>query len=54
MIAATSEVFNATGHLGDGSRLILRQRVRGSARAVSAVRITQVFQTETRVVAVVV
>jgi hypothetical protein len=35
----------------DPSRLILRPRVRGSARAVRAVRNTRVFQTETRVVA---
>ena len=31
--------------------MILRQRVRGSVRAVRAVRNTRVFQTETRVVA---
>ena len=35
----------------NGNRLILRQRVRGSVRAVRAVRNTRVFQTETRVVA---
>jgi hypothetical protein len=35
----------------DPSRQIPRQRVRGSARAVRAVRNTRVFQTETRVVA---
>jgi len=40
---AASVIYNAT-------RLILRQRVRGSARAVRAVRNTRVFQTETRVV----
>jgi len=51
IIAAAREVCNATRRLGDGSRLILRQRVRGSARAVRAVRNTRVFQTETRVVA---
>jgi hypothetical protein len=51
IIAATREVGNATGRLGHGSRLILRQRVRGSGRAVRAVRNTRVFQTETRVVA---
>jgi metal-dependent amidase/aminoacylase/carboxypeptidase family protein len=51
IIAATREVYNATRRLGDGSRLILRQRVRGSARAVRAVRNTEVLQTETRVVA---
>jgi hypothetical protein len=42
---------NATHRLGDGKRVILRQRVRGSVRAVRAVRNTRVFQTETRVVA---
>jgi hypothetical protein len=51
MIAAAREVCKATRRLGDGSRLILRQRVRGSPRAVRAVRNTQVFQTETAVVA---
>jgi len=45
------EVWNATRRLGDGSHLILRQRVGGSARAVRAVRNTRVFQTETTVVA---
>jgi hypothetical protein len=35
----------------DGKHVILRQRVRGSVRAVRAVRNTRVFQTETRVVA---
>jgi hypothetical protein len=42
---------NATRRLGDGQRVILRQRVRGSVRAVRAVRNTWVFQTETGVVA---
>jgi len=42
---------NATRRLGDGQRVILRQRVRGSVRAVRAVRNTRVFLTETRVVA---
>jgi len=42
---------NATCRLGDGQRVIFRQRVRGSVRAVRAVRNTRVFQTETRVVA---
>jgi len=42
---------NATRRLADGQRVILRQRVRGSVRAVRAVRNTWVFQTETRVVA---
>ena len=35
----------------DGYRVILRQSVRGSVRAVRAVRNTRVFQTEIRVVA---
>jgi len=51
LIAAAREVCNATRRLGDGSRLILCQRVRGSVRAVRAVRNTRVFQTETGVVA---
>jgi len=42
---------NATRRLGDGKRVILRQRVRGSVRAVRAVQNTRVFLTETRVVA---
>jgi len=42
---------NAIRRLGDGQRVILRQRVRGSVRAVRAVRNTRVFQTETGVVA---
>jgi hypothetical protein len=42
---------NATRRLGDRQRVILRQRVRGSIRAVRAVRNTRVFQTETWVVA---
>jgi hypothetical protein len=42
---------NATHRLGDGKCVILRQRVRGSVRAVRAVRNTWVFQTETGVVA---
>jgi hypothetical protein len=37
--------------LCNGQLVILRQRVRGSVRAVRAVRNTRVFQTETRVVA---
>jgi hypothetical protein len=45
------EVCNATHRLGEGSRPIIRRRVRGSASGVRAVRNTQVFQTETRVVA---
>jgi hypothetical protein len=40
-----------TRRLGDGNRVILRQTVRGSVRAVRAVRNTRLFQTETRVVA---
>jgi len=51
MIATAREVCNATRRLGDWSRLILHQRVRGYARAVRAVRNTRVFPTETRVVA---
>jgi len=42
---------NATCCLGDGKRVILRHRVRGSVRAVRAVQNTRVVQTETRVVA---
>jgi len=42
---------NATRCLGDGKRVILPQRVRGSVRAVRAVQNTRVFQTETRYVA---
>jgi len=42
---------NATRRLDDGQCVILRQRVRGSVRAVRAVRNTRVFLTETRVVA---
>jgi hypothetical protein len=41
---------NATRRLGDGKHVILHQRVRGSVRAVRAVRNTRVFLTETRVV----
>jgi hypothetical protein len=44
-------VCNVTHHLGDGKCVILRQRVRGSVRAIRALRITRVFQTETRFVA---
>jgi hypothetical protein len=51
IIAAAREVFKATHRLGDGSRLILRQTVRRSVRAIRSVRNTQVFQTETAVVA---
>jgi len=42
---------NATRRLGDGKRVILRQRVRGSVRALRAVWNTRVFQTETKFVA---
>jgi hypothetical protein len=42
---------NATRRMGDRQRVLLRQMVRGSVRAVRAVRNTRVFQTETRVVA---
>jgi len=38
--------------LGEGKGVILRDRVRGSVRAVRAVRNARVFQMETRVVAV--
>jgi len=44
-------VYNATRRLGDGYRVILCQRVRGSVTAVRAVQNTRVFLTETRVVA---
>ena len=49
--AATREVCNATRRLGEGSGLFLHQRVRGSVRAVRAVRNTRVFLTETKFVA---
>jgi hypothetical protein len=39
----------ATRHLGDRKRVILRQRVRGSVRAVRAIQYTWVFLTETTV-----
>jgi hypothetical protein len=42
---------NATRRHADGKRVILRQRVRGSVRALRAVRNTPEFLTETRVVA---
>jgi hypothetical protein len=42
---------NATRRLGDGKSVILYQRVRGSVRALRAVRNTRVFQMETRFVA---
>jgi len=42
---------NANSRLGDRKRVILRQRLRGSVRAVRAVRNTRVFQTESSVVA---
>jgi hypothetical protein len=51
IIAAARKVCNATPCLDDGSHLILRQWVRGSARGVRAVRNIRVFQTEIRVVA---
>jgi len=44
IIAAGREVWN-------GLHLVLRQRPRGSARAVRAVHNTRIFQAETRVVA---
>ena len=43
-------ISNVTRHLGDGKHVILRQIVRGSVRAVRAVRNTQVFMTESRVI----
>jgi len=51
IIAATRVVCDATSHLGDGLRLILRQRVRDSVRSVRAIRNTRVVQMETKVVA---
>jgi len=42
---------NETRLLGDGKRVILRQRVKGSVQAIRAVRNTRLVQTETRVVA---
>jgi hypothetical protein len=42
---------NETRHLGDRKCIILRGGVQGSVRAVRAVRNTQVFQMDTRVVA---
>jgi hypothetical protein len=51
IIAAARVISNATRGLGDGSRLVLRQGVRGSPRAVRASRNTWVFQMDTRVVA---
>jgi hypothetical protein len=42
---------NATRRLGDRQCVILGERVRGSVKAVRAVRNTRVFQMETRVVA---
>jgi hypothetical protein len=42
---------NATRRLGNWQRVILLQRVRGSVRAIRAIRNTRDFQTETRVVA---
>jgi hypothetical protein len=51
IIATAREVWNATCRLGDGSRLFLRQVVRGCASAVRAIKNTRGFQMETRVVA---
>ena len=42
---------NVTRRLGDRKPVILRQRVRGTIRAVRAVRNTRVSLTKTRVVA---
>jgi len=50
-IATRREVCNATRRLGNRSRLIHWERVRGSARAARALRNTRVFQMDTRVVA---
>jgi hypothetical protein len=44
-------LYNATRFLGDGKLVIVWQRVRRSVRAVSAIRITPVILTKTRVVA---
>ena len=51
IIATAREVCNVARRLGDVLRLILRQWIRGSARAVRAVQNTWVLLTETRVVA---
>jgi hypothetical protein len=51
IIAAARKVCDAICPFGEGVRLILRQRVGGSARALRAVRNTRVFQTETSIVA---
>jgi len=50
-IAAAEEVWNVTHSLGDGLCLIDLQRVRGSVRAVGAVRNTRVCLTAIRYVA---
>jgi hypothetical protein len=42
---------NATHRLGDGKRVILRQRARGSVGAIRAIPDTLVFLTQTGVVA---
>jgi hypothetical protein len=44
-------LYNTTRRLGDGNRVILCQRVRGSVSAITAIHNTPVFLTETRVVA---
>jgi hypothetical protein len=51
IIAAAREGCHMAHYMGDGSRLILRQRVLGSVTASRAVRNTHVFMTETRFVA---
>jgi hypothetical protein len=51
IIAAAREVRSATHHVGQRFRLILRQRILGSVRAVRAVRNTRVFLMETSFVA---
>jgi hypothetical protein len=44
-------VWNATRRMGNGQRVILSYRVRGSVRAVRAVQNPRVFHTETMVIA---
>jgi hypothetical protein len=40
-------LYNTNRRLGDGNRVILCQRIRGSVRAVTAIHNTPVFLTET-------
>jgi hypothetical protein len=51
IIATAREVRSATHHFGHRSRLILRQRILGSVRAIRAVRNTRVSLMETSFVA---